>query len=122
MDDLDSKRKQAAQLRFEVHNSYQEGEELDNRREMAIQNQISVPRIDIPRYEAPWKTTARTDVDGTSYLRINPLSPVTVADGKVTVNSDSMVLDKCYSFDYNGQPYLAIRTSDTVIDIYRVVE
>ena len=52
-------------------------------------------------------------------LEISPQAPV-VVDNKVRFNRANMELNKAYKFSYKEKEFLAIRTSETSIEIFRI--
>ena len=55
-----------------------------------------------------------------SSLTISLGDPITVSDGKANFNKEVMELGKWYPFEYKDETYLAVKTSDKIIDIYKV--
>ena len=80
-----------------------------------LECKIKAPDVSTQRL----KSTLSSGEIYSSLFSVN-LDPITVEGTKVNFNKDMMEVDKWYPFSYKNETYLAVRFSDTVIDIYRV--
>jgi len=79
---------------------------------------ITAPKIISITYKSPQLTSAK--IQAKRFL--TDLYPVSIEGTKVNFNKDMMEEGKLYPFSYKKGKYFAVRTSDTVIDIYKIKE
>ena len=61
--------------------------------------------------------------DNTSYIQICERDCPIIIEGKtVRLNPQKMILNHQYHFDYLGEKLMAVKVSDTEIEIYEVLE
>ena len=81
----------------------------------ALECKVKVPDVSTVTLKS---TLSSGEIFGSIFL-IN-LNPIIVDGTKVSFNKDVMEMGKWYPFSYKNENYLAVKTSDTVIDIYKV--
>jgi len=77
--------------------------------------------IDMPRLRSDDINTIKTESCTIQLDRVNTtIDPISVIGDKVNFKTESMEIGRWYPFNYQSKEHLAVRTSEKIIDIYRV--